>query len=100
VEDAWYQQPDSAFGAVNRLLARAERDNLYEAYAGVLEGLCIDVLRELDASGAFGLGADRERVVLGVCYIGGDNSEEEFLGWAEQVNPPKVFERLTAEYPQ
>jgi hypothetical protein len=99
-EDAWYQQPERAFGAVNRLLARAEREKLYEAYAGVLEGLCIDVLKELDASGTFGKGTDRERVVLGVCYTGGDNSEEEFLGWAKQVNPPKVFERLTAEYTQ
>jgi hypothetical protein len=99
-EDAWYQQPDSAFAAVNRLLARAERDKLYELYAGVLEALCIDVLKELDAAGTFGTGVDRERVVLGVCYIGGDNSEKEFLGWAKQVNPPKVFKRLKAEYMQ
>jgi hypothetical protein len=35
-EDAWYQQPDAAFGAVNRLLARAEREELYEVYGEVL----------------------------------------------------------------
>jgi hypothetical protein len=99
-EDAWYQQPDAAFAAVNRLLARAEREELYEMYAGVLEGLCIDVLKEMDAAGTFGTGATRERVTLGVCYIGGDNSEEEFLGWAKRVNPPKVFKRLRAEYRQ
>jgi hypothetical protein len=99
-EDAWYQQPDSAFAAVNRLLTRAEREGLYEMYAGVLEGLCLEVLKELDAAGTFGTGAARERVVLGVCYIGGDNSEKEFLRWAKQVNPPKVFKRLKAEYTQ
>jgi uncharacterized protein DUF4303 len=99
-EDGWYQQPDAAFNAVNRLLARAEREELYEMYGGVLEGLCIDVLKELDAAGTFGTGADRERLVLGICYIGGDNSEKEFLGWAKQVNPPKVFKRLRAEYTQ
>ncbi len=99
-EDAWYQQPDAAFAPVNKLLARAEREGLYEMYGGVLEGLCIDVLKELDAAGTFGTGASRERVALGVCYIGGDNSEKEFLGWAKQVNPPKVFKRLKAEYAQ
>jgi hypothetical protein len=90
--------PDTAFDAVNKLLARAEREGLYEMYGGVLEGLCIDVLKELDAAGTFGTGAAREQVVLGVCYIGGDNSEKEFLGWGKQVNPPKVFKRLKAEY--
>lgn len=99
-EDAWYQQPDAAFDAVNRLLARAEREGLNEMCGGVLEGLCIDVLKELDAAGTFGTGAARERVILGVCYIGGDNSPEEFLGWAKQVNPPRVFKRLRAEYAQ
>jgi hypothetical protein len=99
-EDAWYQQPDAAFNAVNKLLARAEREGLYEMYAGVLEEMCIDVLKELDAAGTFGTGAAREQVVLGVCYIGGDNSAKEFLGWAKQVNSPKVYKRLWAEYRQ
>jgi hypothetical protein len=97
-EDAWYQQPDAAFAAVNKLLARAEREELYEEYGGALEGLCLDVLKDLDAAGTFGTGAARDRIVLGVCYTGGDNSEEEFLGWAKQVNPPKVFKRLKAEF--
>ena len=69
----------------------------YEAYDGTLEGLCIEVLKELDSVGTFGTGSERERVVLGICYIGGDNSEKEFLNWAKQVNPPKVFKRLRQE---
>jgi hypothetical protein len=99
-EDAWYQQPDTAFTVVNKLLDRAEGQELYGVYGGVLEGLCIDVLKELDAAGMFGTGVARERVVLGVCYIGGDNSEKEFLGWAKQVNPPRVYKRLRTEYVQ
>src|SRR5262245_36658143 len=45
-EDAWYQQPDEAFLAVNELLDRAEEEGLYERYSDALEKACIDVLRE------------------------------------------------------
>lgn len=96
-EDAWYQQPDAAFNKVNQLLRKAEQQELYERYDGTLNELCIDVLKEMDAAGVFGTGPDRERLIVGLCYIGGDNSEEEFLGWAKQVNPPKVYKRLRQE---
>jgi hypothetical protein len=95
-EDAWYQQPDEAFHAVNELLRRAEEEELYEEYGDALEKLCVEVLKEMDAAGRFGTGEGR--AVLGLCYIGGDNSEREFLGWARQVNPPKLYKRLRQEY--
>jgi hypothetical protein len=66
-------------------------------YDGTLNGICIEVLKRMDAEGAFGTGPERERVVLGICYIGGDNSQEEFLGWAKQVNPSSVYKRLRKE---
>jgi hypothetical protein len=97
-EDAWYQQPDEVFGSVNELLQRALEEGLYERYSDGLEKVCVEVLKELDAEGRFGTGAERERVVLGLCYIGGDNSAEEFLRWARQVNPQKVYRRLRREY--
>jgi hypothetical protein len=97
-EDAWYQHPDDAFDAVNALLNRAEEEGLYERYSNALEKQCIEALKEMEAAGTFGAGADRERVVLGVCYIGGDNSAREFLGWARKANPPKVYKRLRQEY--
>src|SRR5262249_17973166 len=99
-EDAWYQQPDEAFNAVNKLLSRAQEEGLYEEYSDALEKLCVEVLKEMEAAGRFGVGSDREKVVLGLCYIGGDNSEKEFLGWARQVNPQKVYRRLRREYLQ
>lgn len=97
-EDAWYQQPDDAFAAVNDLLNRAEEEGLYERYGDALEKLCVEVLREMDAAGRFGAKADRSHIVLGLCYIGGDNSAREFLRWAKQVNPPSVYKRLRQEY--
>jgi hypothetical protein len=99
-EDGWYQQPDSAFDAVNELLSRAEAEGLYETYDGSLNELCLKVLQEMDQAGLFGVGQERERVVLGICYIGGDNSDEEFLGWAKQVNSPGVMQRLQQELKQ
>jgi hypothetical protein len=99
-EDGWYQQPDDAFAPVQKLLEQACEEELYEEFSDALETLCIEVLKEMDAAGRFGKGTDRERVVLGICYIGGDNSEKEFLRWAKQVNPPKVYKRLRAEYLQ
>lgn len=97
-EDAWYQQPDAPFNAVNKLLQRASEERLYEECTGGLEPLCLDVLKEMDAAGIFGTQAARERMAVGVCYIGGDNSPKEFLGWAKQVNPPSVYKRLQKEY--
>ena len=99
-EDAWYQQPDEAFFAVGELLNRAQEEGLYEEYGDALETLCIEVLKGMDAASRFGSGTQRERVALGLCYIGGDNSEKEFLAWAKQVNPPKVYKRLRKRVPQ
>ena len=99
-EDGWHQQPDTAFDAVNELLRRANTENLYEMYDGSLNEMCLHVLRQMDQAGQFGQGERRERVVLGICYIGGDNSDEEFLGWAKRVNPPSVMKRLQREMKQ
>jgi hypothetical protein len=98
IEDAWYQEPSKPFDRVNDLLESADAQQLYPEFSGVLEQLCVEALKELDAAGVFGSGPERERVAIGVCHTGGDNSEAQFLGWAEQVNPPKVFERLKSEY--
>jgi hypothetical protein len=96
-EDAWYQEPDAVFDRVNRLLGEAEKQELYEMYDSTLNAICIQVLKQMDADGVFGVGPERERMVIGVCYIGGDNSEKEFLGWAKQVNPASVYKRLQQE---
>jgi hypothetical protein len=98
-EEAWYQAPGSAFIKVNKLLRQAEQQGLYEMYDGTLNGLCLDVLKEMDTAGAFGAGPDRERVVVGLCYIGGGR-KAEFLEWAKQVNSSKVVKRLERELKQ
>jgi hypothetical protein len=99
-EDGWHQQPDAAFDVVNEIIGKAVQEGYYEMYDGTLERVCLAALRELDAEGVFGRVKERESVVLGVCYIGGDNSDEEFLGWAKEVNPPAVYRGLMNELKQ
>jgi hypothetical protein len=96
-EDGWYQQPDATFDVANELLRRAETESLYQAYDGSLNNLCLQVLRDLDNAHLFGSGQSRENVVIGICYIGGDNSDEEFLAWAKKVNSPSIIKRLERE---
>jgi hypothetical protein len=97
-EDGWYQGNDTnAFLRASQLLDDAFAAGFMKSFDGQLNDLALAALRDLDALGEFGSGADRERVVLGMCYIGGDNSDEEFLGWAKRVNPPAVMKRLRRE---
>ncbi len=99
-EAGWYQDLDSVFDAANDLLSRANAQDLYQMFDGSLNEMCLQVLREMDQAGHFGKGKERDRVVLGICYIGGDNSDEEFLTWAKKVNPPSVIKRLRQELKQ
>jgi desulfoferrodoxin (superoxide reductase-like protein) len=62
-----------------------------------LQQLCIEVLRELDENGVFPSAEIRQNIVVGVCDVGSDNTEEDFLQWVEAVNPPVVMERLRRE---
>lgn len=62
-----------------------------------LQQLCLEVLQQLDSVGVFASAETRQNILIGVCDVGGDNTEEDFLKWAEVVNPPVVIERLRRE---
>lgn len=97
-EDGWYTgQPEKLFERSARLFTEAEQHGWIEAFDGQLETLCLQTLRELDATGLFGKGADRDSVVLGLCGEGGDSSDEQEFEWAAAVNPPAVAERFRQE---
>jgi hypothetical protein len=99
--DGWYVRFDAIFfDEANRLLQEACEQGAIEPFDGKLNGLCLEALRELDDAGVFGTGEERDRVLIGICYVGGDNSEQEFFGWAEKVNPPPVIERVRSEREQ
>lgn len=96
-EDVGYQEPFEAFDEVDGLLKQAAHENLYELYDGTLTQICLKVLKDLDRIGTFGTGPEREQVVTGLYYIGGDNSDDELLEWAKAVNPSSVYQRLAKE---
>lgn len=96
-EDGWYQSRDRDFRGTNRLLEIAEQTDLYPEYDGTLERLALSALRRMVDGGVFSAEGERERVVLGVCHTGGDNSDEDFIAWASLVNSPAVVDRLKAE---
>jgi hypothetical protein len=97
-DEGWCQPPNVAFEAVNKLLDRARDEGLYEEYGDELEKLCVEVLREMGAAGEFDIGPGGERIGVGLCFIGGDNSPEEFFRWARRVNPQSVYRRVRREY--
>ncbi|BAT54402.1 hypothetical protein NOS3756_33710 [Nostoc sp. NIES-3756] len=97
-EDGWYANYDANFFIrANQLLAFAHEAGLMELGDQQLQQLCLEVLRELDSAGVFANAETRPNIVVGVCDVGGDNTEEDFLQWAEAVNPPVVMERLRRE---
>jgi len=97
-EDGWYANYDAGFfGRANQLLSEVHEAGLMELGDQQLQQLCLEVLRELDADGVFGIGEARERIMIGVCDVGGDHAEEDFLRWAEAINPPVVMQRLRRE---
>ena len=96
-ENGWYQSDDKHFRSTNKLLELAEECGLYPEYDGTLEKIALSAIQRMMSDGVFGLPSEREKVVLGICHTGGDNSEEDFLRWASAVNSPAVIQRLEAE---
>jgi hypothetical protein len=97
-EDGWYARYDAPFfNRANKLLTRAREAGLIKMFDGTLNELCLKALRELTRAGVFGKPKFKKRPIIGICYVGGDNSEKEFLGWAERVNSPSTLARLRAE---
>jgi hypothetical protein len=97
-EDGWYPSYDADFFTrANQLLTQAHETGLMQLGNQQLQQLCLKVLKELDSAGVFANPETRQNIVIGVCDVGGDNTEEDFLKWAEVVNPPVVIERLRRE---
>ena len=55
----------------------------------------VEALQQLDRDGAFGRDAEREQLVLGVWK--GDQSDEERIEFARQLNPKPVVQRFVRE---
>jgi hypothetical protein len=97
-EDGWYENlNDEFFGQANQLISEAHESGLMEMGDQQLQQICIEALKALDSAHVFGVGEAREKITIGVSDVGGDHAQEDFLSWAEPVNPPIVVERLRSE---
>ncbi|MBI5035015.1 MAG: DUF4303 domain-containing protein [Chloroflexi bacterium] len=64
----------------------------FEAFHSRLVGVCIDVLKQLDAEGIFGAG-DRRNAILVNIFVG-DVTDEQWLKYARELNLDVVYERV------
>jgi hypothetical protein len=96
-ENGWSQSTDADFRLTNKLLSIAEKTGLYGEYAGTLEKAALSALERMAADGAFGEASEVDRITIGICHVGGDNSEDEFVRWAACVNSPSAMKRLKAQ---
>ena len=71
-----------------------ESDETDPALAAVFD-VAVQALQEMDHDGLFGVGAERERLVL--CVWKGDQSNVERYEFAKALNPPAVARRFGEE---
>ena len=98
-EDGWLALDDPYYTNSNELLRASydsDPDQFYDRGCTRLVYLeCLAALADCDRDGLFGRGRDRESLTL-TMYLG-DQSDQEWLGWAIQVNPDEVYNRFQAE---
>jgi hypothetical protein len=96
-ENGWFQVDDKYFRASNKLLEQGFDCGLLDYFDGKTQQYALDALKRFVESESFVDEKIRERIVVGICYTGGDNSDEQLLEWAKMVNPKKVVDRLKKE---
>ena len=98
-KDGWYWGNQDDDVEMARLLDQAVQAGQIEEYGEdqFLRTLCFDALRELDSEGAFGLGSERERVLIGTCCCEVGFGENEHVEELATLNPPRTISRLRRE---
>jgi len=81
VGDDWLAQTESAFSARGNVFEAADIDAEWDLRLASME----ESLRRLDSEGLFGIGAQREAVLLLVATMPPDESDS---GFARRLNPP------------
>lgn len=96
----WYWADEAIQEKLNSLLTQCfgpeygDDDDGYE----VVKRECLAALQELDQEGAFGTGAARDRLVIGITNV--ENEFESFTDELSQVNPPPIMARLNQQLTQ
>ena len=95
----WYWGHQEEDNKAAELIDQAVKEGLIEEYGEVLQlrTLCLNALRELDHEGAFGVGQERERVLIGTCCCEYGFGEEEDVQELADLNPEATIIRLRRE---
>jgi len=97
--EGWIESEESYFRKAGDLLevrfGSAWEEFVDNGTTGVVFETCRQVLRTMDAEADFGTGIDRELLTLNL-YLG-DQSDEQLIGWAKEVNTPENALRFAAE---
>lgn len=92
------QRAQILFDAQKLLAAETSEEEAAERIAPhqrALVGVCLHVLKQLEAEGVFGRGAARHNVL--VSFLAGEVYHEAYLQYGLDLNPPTVLERFIGE---
>ncbi len=95
-KDGWYWGDQNDDIRVTKMIEQAVQSELIEEYgeSQTLRQLCLEALREVDGGGAFGIGLDREKLIIGLCCCEVGFGEEEDIEELATLNPRKSIARL------
>ena len=85
---------DELMKEVSEIYQNIEEDALDDFFQGVLDTF-IAALRQLDSEGRFGSPIEREGIVVNLLM--GDQSDEERVHFAFELNPPDIVSRFSQE---
>ncbi|MBN8599866.1 MAG: hypothetical protein J0M26_02360 [Planctomycetes bacterium] len=96
-ENGSFQFDDKYFRKSNKLLEQGFDCGLLDYFDGQTQKYAFEALKLFVYGEHFVDEKSREKIVVGICYSGGDNSDEQLLDWAKMVNSKKVIDRLKKE---
>jgi hypothetical protein len=97
--DGWYWGNEEDDAAVVRLIDEAVQAGYVEEYSESqpLRNLCLDSLRELDHEAAFGIGRERERILIGICCCELGFGDDDDMAELATLNPTATVNQLRRE---
>jgi hypothetical protein len=93
-DEGWYYEDLDDGGRFLEELLVALESGALRGHPQWTPRLCVQALRHLDAEGAFGTGADRHHLVVGVTF---GSNPKDFARFAREANPDDVWARLHAQ---